>query len=293
MGHVDNLAKIDMFYQMYYKEGGQITKIAQTLEIHRRTASRWRKEIDKMGIHKFKEKYKNAKKGRRRRNKTPEYIKVKICNIREEFLHCCGQKVRYILSQREGITLSVSTIYRVLNERYDLQKKYKKWNKRLPVRKGERAGEVVQVDTIDLGGIYAFTAIDTYSRALFVRIQPRLEATDGAEVLEELLAAWGPIDHIQRDGGAEFQKEWDALAKKHVKEIRTARPYKKNEQAYIERVNRILRDECLGYWKYSKEELEEVQAKVDAYLHYYHYKRPHMGLDYVTPAQLFPMGHLT
>jgi transposase InsO family protein len=64
---------------------------------------------------------------------------------------------------------------------------------------------------------------------------------------------------------------------------RIARPYKKNEQAYIESFNRTLRKECLGWSTYRVVELPALRAEVRAFLERYHYHRPHLGLTPMRP----------
>src|SRR3989344_3521781 len=160
------------------------------------------------------------------------------------------------------------------------------------VRKGEKPREVIQTDTVDLGHLYAFTAIDTFTKEVSVTIASRLTALAGREALKAQLQQFGKIDHIQRDGGPEFKREWQDYALKHIASIRTARPYKKNEQTFIERFNGILRKECLGYLHYKKRDLHIVQQRVNEYLEYYHTKRPHLSLNMQTPKE-FAMSHLT
>lgn len=60
----------------------------------------------------------------------------------------------------------------------------------------------------------------------------------------------------------------------------------------MESFNRTLRKECVGWAKYKLRELEEVQREVRKYLHYYHYRRPHLGLKMRTPLPL-ELSHLT
>lgn len=134
--------------------------------------------------------------------------------------------------------------------------------------------------------------IDTFTREVSVIIKDSQTSLAGKEALESQLYEFGRINHIQRDGGSEFKAEWEYYAKQHIPSIRTARPYKKNEQAFIERFNRILRKECLGYPKYKKEDLDLVQKKVDDYIKYYHNERPHLSLNMKTPKE-FAMSHLT
>jgi len=259
--------------------------IPEELGIHRATVYRWMKGIRHYGINKYIRRYRCAKKGRRRPNKTDPITKRKVFAVRSEYRNCCGEKIQYILERDYGITIAVSTIYRILGERFLLRSKWKKYSKRGFVRKGIKPRDSIQVDTVDFGEVYAFTAIDTYTREVYVTIKPTLTAKAGEHALKELLENFGHIDHIQRDGGSEFKAEWLARARKHISSIRTARPYKKNEQAFIERFNGILRKECLGYIKYKKKDLKNIQSRVNEFLDYYHNKRPHMSLDMKTPKE--------
>lgn len=145
---------------------------------------------------------------------------------------------------------------------------------------------------MDFGAVFAFTAIDTCTREASVILKPTLDAQSGKEALEEQLRFFGNIDHIQRDGGSEFKKEWQQYAQTVIQSIRTARPYKKNEQAYIERFNGVLRKECLGYLKYTPQDIPQLQQQVNEFLAYYHNERPHLSLNMLTPKQ-YAMSHLT
>ena len=267
------------------KQGISPERIPAELGVHRATVYRWIKGIKLKGINKFIRDYKEAKKGRKQPRKTNSLTKVRVFKIRKEYKNCCGEKIKYILERDYDTKIAVSTIYNILGERYQLRSKWKKYSKRGYVRKGAKPREVLQTDTIDFGDIYAFTAIDTYTKEASVIIRPTLTAIDGRRALKQQLHYFGKIDHIQRDGGSEFKKEWNEYAVKKIPSIRTARPYKKNEQAFIERFNGILRKECLGYAKYKKKDLNKVQQHVNEYLDYYHNKRPHLSLNMKTPKE--------
>ena len=64
---------------------------------------------------------------------------------------------------------------------------------------------------------------------------------------------------------------------------RVARPYRKNEQAFVESFPNPLRKVCLGGCSYKLIEMEELRKEVQEYLGYYHYERPHLALDMQTP----------
>lgn len=285
MSHINNsITKIEICRSLLVN-GVSPEKIPAQLGIHRATVYRWKRKIDRMGIRWFIRKYRLAKKGRRRPNKTASITKMRVFKIRDDYRKCCGEKIKYILEKEYGERLSVATIYKILGEKYQLRSKWKKYSKRGFVRKGSQPREVIQTDTVDFGEIFAFTAIDTYTREVSVVMKQTLDSRSGAEALERQIKQFGHIEHIQRDGGPEFKKDWQEYAQKHIPSIRTARPYKKNEQAFIERFNGILRKECLGYLKYQPQDLTEIQQKVDEFLEYYHTKRPHLSLKLQTPSE--------
>ena len=292
MPQYDSITKIKICWSLY-QNNVSIEDIPIQLGVHRATVYRWIKKINQLGIREFLRRYKAAKKGRRKRNKTDVLTKLHIYKIRQENHNCCGEKIKYFLKKQYNIDISVATIYNILNEKYILRSKWKKYCKRGHVKQGNKPREVIQTDTVDFGGLYAFTSIDTYTKEVSVIMKSKLTALSGKEALKQQLDYFKTIDHIQKDGGSEFKKEWLEYARQYIPSIRTARPYKKNEQAYIERFNGILRKECLGYIKYKKEDLDMVQNKVNEYIEYYHKVRPHLSLNMKTPYEFVSMSHLT
>lgn len=286
---MDSITKIHVCWNLY-RSGVSAELIPERTGVHRATVYRWLGHIRRIGINKFLRCYRAAKKGHRHR-KTDAILKARIYEIREKYRQCCGEKIRYFLKQEYGIVLSLTTIYRILGEKYHLRPRWKKNEKRGAILKGTKPREVIQVDTVDFGSIYAFTAIDTYTREASVILKTHLDSKDGEAALLEQLHFFGNVERIQRDGGPEFKDRWQEKAKAVVKAIRTARPYRKNEQAFIERFNGILRKECLGHLKYKKSDLNALQRKVKEFLHYYHFIRPHLSLNMLTPHQ-FAMSHL-
>lgn len=291
MSHEDSVTKLKICYSLW-KSGVSPEDIPMQLGIHRATVYRWIHGFQRKGIQWFVRDYIVAKKGRKQPRKTTVVAKIRIFAIRKEYKNCCGEKIQYLLKRDYGMDVSVSTIYRILGEKYVLRSKWKKYSKRGVVRRGTKPRDVIQTDTVDLGNIFAFTAIDTYTRQAHVVLKPSLTARHGKAALKNLLETFGPIAHIQRDGGSEFKKEWQKYAVQHIPSIRTARPYKKNEQAFIERFNGILRKECVGHLTYTKNDLPTLQQKVNEYLQYYHTKRPHLSLNMQTPSEFAAMSHL-
>lgn len=258
-------------------------QIADQLTKDRATIYRWLASIRFYGLRDFLRRYDQAKKGHRQPRKTDPIIKARVIQIRERYHHCCGEKIQYWMRHDHGTDISVPTIYRILGERYQLRSKWKKNTPRGPVPRAEKPRQVIQNDSVDFGELFAFTSIDIFTRESWVVMRDSLEASDGAAALTEQMKFFGGADVLQRDGGPEFKAEWNELAQQYCQRIRTARPYKKNEQAFIEVFNRTLRKECLGWTKYRRRDLLMTQSKVAAFLDFYNNTRPHLSLNLQSP----------
>jgi hypothetical protein len=128
-----------------------------------------------------------------------------------------------------GIYVSVTTIYKVLKEKYQLRSKWQKNQKRGPVPSAKAPREVILMDTVDFGGVFAFTAIDIFTRESDVLLRPSLEATDGQAFLHHSMI-WrfnGFSETIQTDGGKEFKKEFETDVSRYCNLRRVARLTKK------------------------------------------------------------------
>lgn len=280
-----NVASIELCFELD-RVGVSADHIAERVARHRATVYRWLKGINLYGIREYLRRYHQAKKGHRQKRKTDPITKARIYQIREEFKGCCGEKIRYWLRKRYGASPSRSTIYRVLNEKYHLRSAWQKNKRRGPVPQAEKPRQVIQTDTVDFGNIFAFTAIDIFTREAAAVLTPKLNSRFGAWALKQQMRYFGETELIQRDGGSEFMAEWEETAHHFAKQIRTARPYKKNEQAFIEVFNRTLRKECLGWLTYRKEQLPALQAEVRRFLTFYNTERPHLSLDMKAPAEI-------
>lgn len=275
------------------RAGRSADQIAEQLGKHRSTIYRWLNGIKQRGIRGYLAYFKGCKKGRRRR-KTHGHIVQRVLRLRREYRDCCGEKIVYLLS-REGITLSLSTVYRILNRYLVLRKKRTAFQGE-PVQRATAPRQVVQVDTVDLGEVYAYTAIDTFTREAAIVIRPSLQAQDGKAALAQIAARFGRVALLQTDGGSEFKAECAESLQHHCDQHRIARPYKKNEQAFIEAFNGTIRREEFGHTPFTVEDLALAQQRADTFLEYYHQHRPHLSLGLLTPAQFaqsIAESHLT
>lgn len=282
---MNQLTKVSLAWELYEQQVPK-SHIAQRLSVHRETIHLWISGVENHegGLLGFLEDYLVAKKGERRKRRVDGLLKSRVWRLREDNRDCCGQKIKEFLEDEYGIALSVPTIYKILGEKYQLRSKWKKNTARGPVPKAERPREVIQMDSVDFGEVFAFTGIDIFSKDVAVRLYPTLTSSDGKDFLTHAFEKrFKHTELLQTDGGPEFKDQFRRTVFHYSNRFRVARPYRKNEQAYIESFNRSLRKECLGWGKFKPTDIQTLEKEVNDYLVYYHAKRPHCGLGMRTP----------
>lgn len=281
-----NITKITLTWELFGQGVPQL-HIAKQLQIDRVTVYRWLKGIQESGdLEAFLDQYLSAKKGGRAKRKVDGLLKVRIWHLRDKY-DCCGQKIRYFLNEEHGVDLGVKAIYKILGEKYKLRSKWKKNQKRGHTPKASKPQEVVQMDSVDFGEVFAFTGVDIFSREADVLLAPALTAFYGYSFLKQAMARrfHSFVETIQTDGGSEFKEEFKQHVLEYTGRHRVAHPYRKNEQSFIESFNRTLRKECLGWGQFTPKEIPTLTKEVEQYLLYYHEKRPHISLGMRPPLK--------
>lgn len=281
---MSNTSLIVLAWELFNQGVPKLT-IARDLGKHRETIHLWIKGIETHGLKEFLDLYEEAKKGPRSGRQTDPILKRWVWKIRDREKDCCGQKIAYFLKQEHGAALSVPKIYEILAEKYVIKSKWKKNQPRGPVPHPEGPREAIQMDTVDFGGLFAFTGIDCFTREVDVLVTPELTSRCGYVFLRQSMSRRfdGHVELIQTDGGPEFKDQFGDHVSEYCDRHRVARSYKKNEQAFIESFNRSLRKECLGWIKYKSNQLADCTEMVESFLQRYHYHRPHMGLGMKPP----------
>jgi len=283
---MQNSTLITLCWELY-EQGIPKSRIAERLQKNRETIHIWIKGIEQYGLLHYLDRYEQAKKGERKKRQVDPVIKRLVWKIREREYHCCGQKIQYFLNREYGIHLCVPKIYEILAEKYVIRSKWKKNKGRGAIPTASMPREVIQMDTIDFGGIYAFTAIDIFTKEADILLAPELTAYYGHKFLFQSMKRRyeGHVHLIQTDGGPEFKADFLMHVNSFCDRHRVARPYRKNEQSYIESFNRTVRKECLGWMNYKTNQLRQCREMVESFLMRYHGHRPHMGIGMKPPLQ--------
>lgn len=222
----------------------------------------------------------------------PNELSKEIVRQILDYRHKTGRGAEFIhfLLTRDGVAVSLSSVKRTLS-RHGLTKysKWKKWHQGTPRPAPESPGLLVETDTIHDGRkdgteLYIYTLIDVHSRWAHAYPTKRISAAGGAKfALDAQRAAPFVFETVQTDHGPEFSKWFTKKLAEQRIEHRYTRVRKPNDNAHIERFNRTIQEECIFRLP---RKLSIWEKEVPEYIHYYNNERPHMGIDWLTPADL-------
>jgi len=194
--------------------------------------------------------------------------------------------------KREGTQVSLATVRRILRRLgFVVRKRYhKQWHPPVERPPATKPGDLVQTDTVHLYDhatkqrTYLYTLVDVYSRWAYAEHHKQLSARLAAQVLARGQAYAGfPFRMVQADNGPEYTSEFENMLRTNGSAVRHSRVRKPNDNAFVERFNRTIQEECTG--STSPVDLD-LQGKVLTYLAYYNEERLHLGIQCRTPREM-------
>lgn len=219
----------------------------------------------------------------------PEIVE-KIVSLRLKRKRCAEIIHQELLKQ--GTLVSLSSVKRTLARHNLLRKRtspWKKTHKYLPRPEVKNAGDLVQIDTIQIRTyagerIYIYTLLDVASRWAYAKVASKINTRLSFNFLKQALRAMPfKIKMLQSDHGAEFSRWFSQRAQALGMVHRHSRIRKPNDNGHLERFNRTIQEEALAYLK---EKPQAFQQAINLYLPYYNNERLHMGINYLTPMQV-------
>jgi transposase InsO family protein len=216
-----------------------------------------------------------------------------VLSVRKQ-LKRCAEVVWHHLVTVMGVSVSLSSVRRILwrsGVARGRKNRVRRDNPRRP--RVTRPGELVQTDTIHHvdpktgGRLYYYTVIDLFTRMTHVTLAPRLGAGLAARAVLEAQTTWGlTIAMVQSDNGPEYSRHFEQCMQRANIITRHSRLHRPNDNAHIERFNRTIQTECIGYYWQKSVPLSRQQATLSAYLEHYNNKRVHLGIQMQTPASM-------
>jgi transposase InsO family protein len=276
------------------KKEKKVTEVALEFNVSRQTVHKWMNRYKRFGVSgliKQKRKHLHIP-----HNRTSPEIEQLVANTAEKYF-CDGVET---LSDRLrfdfNTTLHSTTIYRILKRkeiRYGERQAWtkKRWKKKLFAH--QMPGKELQMDTkYPYGykeGKVIYTIIDDATRWVFAWSYDAANQKNTLDFLVKVLERVPfDIQKIRTDQGKEFIANTvkDFLKKKNI-DYRNNTPYCPEENGKIERFHRTLNEKALRWGFYPKDSLDEMQYKLNLFLHYYNYQKKHrgLGMNGLTPME--------
>ena len=206
----------------------------------------------------------------------------------------CAEVVWHHLVKVLGVSVSLSSVRRILwrsGVARGRKNRVRRDNPRRPVV--TRPGELVETDTIHhvdpKSGrrLYYYTVIDLFSRMTHVTVAPKMGPGLAAQAVLDAQRSWGfPISIVQADNGPEYGRYFAQVMWTHGIPTRHTRLHRPNDNAHIERFNRTIQTECIGYYWRRSVPLHRQRDTLRVYLEYYNTKRVHLGIQMQTPTEM-------
>lgn len=264
--------------------GKSISEVARYFGYTKGAISKWCKKVPlNSGVHEIPTK---SSRPHHHPKELPENIVKEIITCKRKYNRCSDVVHQYLIQR--GIQVSLNSVKRKLDYA-GLIKKRSPWKRlHFTMKRPEalKPGDLLMVDTIHLminktQRIFVYTIIDVYSRWCYAWATDRINTRLSIKFLKQAqTAADFQFKCVQSDNGQEFSQHFSERIKILHRHSRVRKP---NDNSYIERFNRTLKDECL---RLLPRNIKIFNNKLPKYLEYYNGERLHMGIEYKTPNYL-------
>lgn len=235
----------------------------------------------------------------------PDAVKEKIVELKQNDPKLGSKRIRQELLRHNFVKVAATTILKILgaDERTKPLVEHSA-SARGQARKApepqrfERAKprQLFQMDTFTwflrgLYRVYLIGCLDDHSRFMAAwKLARRASSSNAVDVVRDAAERYGLPDEVLTDNGrqyytwrgkCDFQK---FLQKSGIRHIRS-RPYHPQTLGKIESFWRNLHQELLSRATLSS--FEEAETKIKEWIERYNFKRPHQGIEGMTPADRF------
>lgn len=155
----------------------------------------------------------------------------------------------------------------------------------------------VKYITPELSGLpytcFEYAVVDIYSRYKDAVIINHLDQDGSILALMEILhrLPFQP-DFIQTDNGLEFQGRFHTFCEERELHHHLIHKSTPNENAVIERTFRTDEEEFFFRMKKAPQDYDELRRMFADFLHWYNYRRIHLGINLKTPFEVIRLSHM-
>lgn len=284
------------------QRGLTLAELWALYQVHCHAVAKWVKAYEDQGIAGLEQTGNRAVRGMSAKVAAAEQLLEQATQVAEAAPATAvgAGKAQGVLYRHGLLGLARETVRKLLrrNGRGPILRGYRRRNKPPVVRSFERANpnDLWQTDIMSfmLKGqyrVYLIGFMDDHSRFLvgwgLYRFQT---AANVQEVFRAAIEKRGLPKEVLSDNGRQYYT-WRGksqfttmLLKLGIRHIRS-RPYHPQTCGKIESFWRNLFQECLSQLPLAS--FEEAQEKIGAYIEYYNFKRPHQGINQVTPSDRY------
>lgn len=257
---------------------------------------KWWNRFEKSG-YKLNSLEEKSRKPKSSPSKTKRWKEIEVLELRAKGFGC--RMIKAVLD-RDNRSLSTSTINHIINQRQRPDRvKTRKLNPHSRRYELPIPGQRIQMDVkyfphrIKGERAYVYVAVDECTRWRYTKAYSAINGMQTVEFMKEVkLHAPFPIFCVQTDNGQEFTSRFFKGNTEHPLDIwceqenikhRCIPPGVKELNGKVERSHRI--DEQYFYWRAPRESIESLNRAMNEWITYYNEKRPHGGLNYLTPHE--------
>ncbi len=284
----------------FYLHGRQATLDA--FEIKQTTLYRWKKAYECSGKRLSALIPASTRPHQTRMMTTDCRLELFIKTMREDFGNFSKAKIKPFLTEY-AMTLGLSgygatKIQKIINRRHyyfegKIKKKrtrFKPLSSRVKHSPKETISGYIEMDSITLyvncKKYYFITAIDIVTKFAWCQLATSLSSRRAVIALKEFIRQYGwPIRAIQTDNGKEFLAEFHHYLEELNIPHEFIYPHSPKINAFIERFNRTIQDEFINRTDSLYYDVLLFNQKLDKYLNWYNFKRPHYSLGLISPVQ--------
>ena len=272
-----------------------VVSVAKELDVSRQTVHKHLLRYRRFGEDGIK-RTQSIKRSGPAHNRTSEEVEQCIIQLARQYSADGAEALADRLQYENNITIHPVTIYRILKRNdirytnhYSATKK--RWKKQLFSH--QIPGQEMQMDTkYPFGykqGKVIYTIIDDASRWAFAWSYTTANADNTVDFVKKVISrAPFQIQKIRTDQGTEFvNRKLEALLYELQISYRKNTPYCPEENGKIERFHGTLNQKAFRYDFPPNQTLDQMQYKINLFLHYYNYQKKHrgLGMDGKTPME--------
>lgn len=277
------------------KKEQTVVSVAQELSVSRQTVHKHLLRYKRFGEDGIR-RAQTVRRHKQAHNRTTEALERCVIELARRYVADGAETLADRLQYEYNTTLHPTTIYRILKRNNVRYTEYyvatkKRWKKQLFSH--QVPGQELQMDTkYPYGykqGKVIYTIIDDATRWAFVWSYATANAENTEDFVKRVIErAPFTIQKIRTDQGTEFVNlKLKILLEENNIAYRKNTPYCPEENGKIERFHGTLNQKALRYGFYPSQTLDQMQYKLNLFMHYYNYQKKHrgLGMDGKTPME--------